>query len=86
MGQDQVSGGVSVLCIGECPSIAPFFENNGPRPRKEWNDTRIFAYLKSTHRLQPLPQYMECINVLPYIINYSIRVSIHIYHIKPSLL
>ena len=54
------------LCIGECPSIAPFLENNGPRPRKgprsivfkEWNDTRTFAYIKSTHRLQPLPQYM----------------------------
>ena len=52
--------------IGECPSIAPFLENNGPRPRKgprsivfkEWNDTRTFAYIKSTHRLQPLPQYM----------------------------
>ena len=49
----------SVLRIGECPSIAPFLENNGPRPRKgpryivfkEWNDTRTFAYIKSTHRL-----------------------------------
>ena len=52
--------------IGECPSIAPFLEKNGPRPRKgpmsivfkEWNDTRTFAYIKSTQRLQPLPQYM----------------------------
>ena len=55
-----------ILRIGECPSIAPFLENNGPRPRKgprsivfkEWNDTRTFAYIKSTNRLQPLPQYM----------------------------
>ena len=55
-----------IVCIGECPSIAPFLENNGPRPRKgprsivfkEWNDTRTFAYVKSTHRLQPLPQYL----------------------------
>ena len=54
------------ISIGECPSIAPFLENNGPRPRKgprsivfkEWNDTRTFAYIKSTHRLQPLPLYM----------------------------
>ena len=76
-----------LLRIGECPSIAPFLENNGPRPRKgprsivfkEWNDTRTFAYVKSTHRLQPLPQYMLCINVLPYIINYCIHVSIHIF-------
>ena len=45
------------LRIGECPSIAPFLEKNGPRPRKgprsivfkEWNDTRTFAYIKSTH-------------------------------------
>ena len=57
---------VRYIRIGECPSIAPFLENNGPRPRKgprsivfkEWNDTRTFAYIKSTHRLQPLPQYM----------------------------
>ena len=57
---------IDLLCIGECLSIAPFLENNGPRPRKgprsivfkEWNDTRTFAYIKSTHRLQPLPQYM----------------------------
>ena len=64
----------ALVCIGECPSIAPFLENNGPRPRKgprsivfkEWNDTRTFAYVKSTHRLQPLPQYMLCINLLPY--------------------
>ena len=82
----------STLCIGECPSIAPFLENNGPRPRKgpryivfkEWNDTRTFAYIKSTHRLQTLPQYMQCINLLPYITNYSVHVSIHfIYHIYP---
>ena len=54
------------LSMGECPSIAPFLENNGPRPRKgprsivfkELNDTRIFACIKSTRRLQPLPQYM----------------------------
>ena len=26
--------------------------------RQEWVDTRTFADLKSTHRLQPLPQYM----------------------------
>ena len=57
---------ISTLCIGECPSIAPFLKNNGPRPRKgprcivfkEWSDARTFAYIKSTHRLQPLPQYM----------------------------
>ena len=44
----------------------PFLENNGPRPRKgprsivfkEWNDTRTFAYVKSTQQLQPLPRYM----------------------------
>ena len=55
-----------VHCIGECPSIAPFLKNNGPRPRKgprpivfkEWNDTRTFAYVKSTQQLQPLPRYM----------------------------
>ena len=84
----------NALCIGECPSIAPFIKNYGPRPRKgprsivfkEWNDTRTFAYIKSTHRLQPLPQY-KCINLLPYIINYSVHVSIHIiYHIYPALL
>ena len=57
---------MSVLRIGECPSIAPFLENNGPRPRKgprsivfkEWNDTRTFAYVKSTQQLQLLPRYM----------------------------
>ena len=55
-----------LLRIGECPSIAPFLENNGPRPRKgprsivfkEWNDTRTFAYVKSTQQLQTLPRYM----------------------------
>ena len=54
------------LRIGECPSIAPFLENNGPRPRKgprsivfkEWNDTRTFAYVKSTQQLQPLLRNM----------------------------
>ena len=43
-----------------------FLENNGPRPHKglrsivfkELNDTRIFAYLKSTNPLQNLPRYM----------------------------
>ena len=57
---------ICTLCIGECPSIAPFLENNGPRPLagprsiifKEWNDTRTFAYVKSTQQLQPLPRYM----------------------------
>ena len=72
----------ALIRIGECPSIAPFLENNGPRPRKgprsivfkEWNDTRRFAYVKSTQQLQPLPRY----NLLSYIINYSVHVSIHI--------
>ena len=61
--KDKFNG---ILSIGECPSIAPFLENNGPRPRKgprsivfkEWNDTRTFAYVKSTQQLQPLPRYM----------------------------
>ena len=55
-----------ILCIGECPSIASFLETNGRRPCKglrsivfkEWNDTRTFDYIKSTHWLQSLPQYM----------------------------
>ena len=46
-----------VLGVGECLSIAPFLEKNRPRPHKgprsivckEWNDTRTFAYIKSTH-------------------------------------
>ena len=81
------------ICIEDCPSIAPFLKNNGPRPHKgprfiifkEWIDTRTSASLKSTHQLQPLPQFMECINLLPFIINYSVHVSIHITYITLSL-